>query len=232
MIVHLTKKSSNKKTGKIPVSITEEQSCPEICPWKNKGCYAKYGPLGLHWNKVNNREAKNLLSWKDFCNKISDFDSGQIWRHNQAGDLPGDNAKINGKALKQLVKANTGKRGFTYTHKPVLKTQHALNNRRAIQSSNRKGFTINLSANSLEEADKLYDLNIAPVTTMLPTDSQLKLETPKGRKVIVCPAEYVDRINCDNCKLCTIKDRKSIIGFRAHGAAKKSVNEKILNILC
>jgi len=232
MKVHLIKKSNNKKTGKIPVSTTEKVSCPKVCPWKDKGCYAKYGPLGLHWNKISNKTIKNLLTWKQFCKEVSEFTNGQIWRHNQAGDLPGDNLKIDGSNLKQLIKANSGKNGFTYTHKPVLNTRHALNNRRAIKSSNNKGFTINLSANTIKEADKLCDLNIGPVTTILPSNSPLKLKTPKGRSIIVCPAEYVDNINCDNCKLCCISTRKSIIGFRAHGTAKKSVDNQILKILC
>ena len=232
MQVHLTEKSNNKKTGKIPVSITEEVSCPHNCPWKDKGCYAKYGPLGIHWKKLNNNEIKNILDWDQFCQKVSDFAKNQIWRHNQAGDLPGKDIKIDAKAMHQLIKANKGKRGFTYTHKPVLKTRHALNNRRIIKKSNQKGFTVNLSADNVKEADKLYNLNIGPVTTMLPSNSKFKTVTPEGRKVIVCPAEYKESITCSDCKLCAISNRKVIIGFRAHGAAKKTVDEKILRTIC
>jgi len=230
MNIHLTKKSSNKKTGKIPVSTTEEQSCPSICPWKEKGCYAKYGPLGLHWKKVNNNSG-NILNLNEFCHEISELEVGSIWRHNQAGDLPGKDNRIDGKQLQKIIAANKGKRGFTYTHKPVLTTKHALNNRRAIKSSNNNGFTVNLSANSLGEADRLFKLNIGPVTTILPSNSQLKVKTPEGRSVIVCPAEYNEDVNCANCKLCAIPNRNSIIGFRAHGAAKKSIDEA-LKIIC
>lgn len=230
MNIHLTKKSSNKKTGKIPVSTTDEESCPDLCPWKKCGCYAKYGPLGIHWRRVNNNEA-NVLSLEQFCYEVSSFEEDQVWRHNQAGDLPGKNAKIDGEGLKKIVRANRGKRGFTYTHKPVLKTRSALNNRRAIKSANQNGFTINLSANNINEVDTLANLNIGPVTTILPSDSDLKLKTPEGRTVIVCPAEYEENTNCSNCKLCAIPNRKSVIGFRAHGSAKKSINEA-LKIIC
>lgn len=222
MYVYLTKKSKNKKTGKIPVTITEIKSCPTSCILKNKGCYAKYGPLGMHWKKIKAKN-KHALKWKQFCNEIKKFNDGQIWRHNQAGDLPGLNEKIDAKKMRELVKANKGKKGFTYTHKPVLRTSYALNNRRIIKRSNSNGFTINLSANNIEEADRLIDLNIAPVTTLLPSDSPIKLKTPKRNKVIVCPAEYKDT-NCKKCKLCSINNRKIIIGFRAHGTAKNAVN--------
>ena len=50
---HLTKKSSNIKTGPIAVSTTSKDSCPATCPLKGNGCYAESGPLLLHWNKVS-----------------------------------------------------------------------------------------------------------------------------------------------------------------------------------
>ena len=56
---------------------------------------------------------------------------------------------INPRMLAELVAANRGKRGFTYTHKPP--SQECA----AIRRANRNGFTINLSADTLEEEDKL-----------------------------------------------------------------------------
>lgn len=50
--VQLTMKSSNVKTGPIPVSTTGAQSCPNACSLKGSGCYAEGGPLGMHWRKV------------------------------------------------------------------------------------------------------------------------------------------------------------------------------------
>ena len=44
MNVHLTLKSSNAKTGPIPVSTTEKASGPPDCAMR-EGCYAASGPL-------------------------------------------------------------------------------------------------------------------------------------------------------------------------------------------
>lgn len=52
--------------------------------------------------------------------QIAALTEGQLWRHNQAGDLVGGGNEIDTAPRGQLVAANAGKRGFTYTHKPVI----------------------------------------------------------------------------------------------------------------
>ncbi|AGR89223.1 hypothetical protein X831_gp103 [Pseudomonas phage PAK_P2] len=60
--------------------------------------------------------------------------------------------------------------------------------------------------------------------TILPMDAENVSFTPKGRKVVACPAEKSDKVNCKSCGLCQVADREYIIGFRAHGTAKKTVD--------
>lgn len=212
MHVALTLKSRNGKTGPIPVSTTISASCPQACPLSDGACYAKHGPLGMYWRKVDRKEAG--ASWKAFVSAIADLPGGQLWRHNQAGDLPGRGNRINFSQLRALVKANTGKRGFTYTHKPLTPT-----NMRIIAEANQNGFTINLSANNPAHADKLAELNIGPVVTVLPQDQTINTETPDGRKIVVCPATIRDNVSCRSCGLCQ-KQNRPIIGFPAHGVSK------------
>lgn len=225
MKVHLTLKSGNEKTGKIPCSMTERSSCPSTCPFYNKGCYALYGPCKMHWDKVSARG----LEWKKFCAEVEKFEPGQIWRHNVAGDLPGRDNKIDSAKLSALVKANHGKMGYTYSHKQLLSGKYAKDNRKQIKAANKGGLTINLSANSLAEVDKLAALKIGPVTVVLPADCKDKLKTPKGRTVIKCPAQSKEGISCENCKLCARPNRNVVIGFAAHGAATKTVSEIVGN---
>jgi hypothetical protein len=220
-IVHLTLKSSNIKTGPMPASTSGASTCPDSCPLKSKGCYAKGGPLNMHWNKVSN--ADRGTTWQTFLDTIATLPEGQIWRHNQAGDLPGDNDAIAPDLLAQLVKANSGRRGFTYTHKPVLNSQRGpvAANRRAIARANQKGFTVNLSANGLNHADKLAALNVGPVVTILPPGIQKNTMTPKGRKVVICPAQVREDVTCLTCRLCSRANRSAIIGFIPHGSARR-----------
>jgi hypothetical protein len=214
----LTRVSSNKKTGPIPVSTTTRDTCPDACAFKAKGCYASYGPTALHWRKVTSGERGKL--WADFCADIKALPRDQLFRHNQAGDLPGDGIAIDLPALEHLVKAAKGKRGFTYTHYEADKFDNA----QAIKWANDSGFTINLSGNTIAHADTLAALKIGPVVVVLPKDAPNVSYTPNGIKVVACPAEKSDKINCANCGLCQLSERPYIIGFRAHGTAAKTVD--------
>jgi hypothetical protein len=225
--IHLTLQSRNAKTGPIPVSTTSADSCPPSCPLAAAGCYAKSGPLGMLWAAVSRTKpgatmhhGKNnvrTLTWDGFTAAIKALPAGALWRHNQAGDLPGVGDKIDAKALGQLARANKGKRGFTYTHKPVKGRNAA-----AIAKANAAGFTVNLSADNLTEADELSAAGVGPVVTLLPAEvtGNEKLFTPAGRRVVVCPATYRDDVTCASCALCAVATREVIVGFPAHGASK------------
>lgn len=157
-------------------------------------------------------------SWQGLTAAVSNLGVGQIWRHNQAGDLPHTDQQIDAKKLETLVAANAaaGARGFTYTHHDV----RIAGNAAAIADANARGFTVNLSANNLAHADILKSLEIAPVVVVLPADQDAKkLETPQGNRVVVCPATYRDDVTCSSCGLCA-RQRDVIVGFPAHGAQK------------
>ena len=213
---HITPKSKNSKVGKMAVTTSTATTCPTSCPFKSNGCYADSGPLKLHWNKVTKGERGD--DWSTFIDKIKDLPTGSKWRHNQAGDLPGDMEKLDDEKCIELAKANKGKRGFTYTHYDVLNNfQNAI----TVNMMNHLGFTVNVSANNLDHADKLCDMDIAPVATVLPIEQTTNTVTPKGRKVVVCPATYKDDVSCASCMLCEKWDRNVVVGFPAHGTSKK-----------
>lgn len=216
--VHLVLDSRNRKTGRMPVSTTDQRSCPDACVFKDAGCYAEFGKMRAHWQKVPERGVR----FSQFLQQVRALPPGIIWRHNEAGDLPGIGDRLDATAVKRLAIANDGRRGFTFTHKP-MKLKSA---RQAVDFANRQGFTINLSANSLKHADELARLGIAPVAVVLPENSPDKLTTPEGRSVIVCLNE-TKRLTCLECQLCAVSTRKSIVGFRAHGQAKAIVTQLV-----
>ena len=99
--VHLTLKSRNEKTGPMPLSTTTAMKCPVASPYNSGGgCYASGGPLAIHWRKVT--EGLAGMPWKAFTAAIAQLPLGILWRHNEAGDLPGIGDNLNG--------ANTGAR--------------------------------------------------------------------------------------------------------------------------
>jgi hypothetical protein len=219
---HLTLKSRNEKTGPIPVSTTERKTCPAACPLQGGACYAETGPLRFFWDKVSDGRAG--VEWPAFVEQVAALKPGVLWRHNQSGDLCGNGLAIDLPALENLVAANAGKRGFTYTHYDPRLGRNAA----AIAFANFSGFTINLSGNSPAHADHLAAYGIGPVTTVLPIDAAKNetLQTPQGRKIVVCPATYRNDVTCQSCGLCAIAARDFIIGFPAHGTGKNKA-EKI-----
>lgn len=210
---------SNSKLGKgVFVSTSSKQTCPDTCQLKGNGCYAESAPMSWHWDKVT--KGLKGRSWEDFLLQIRALRRGEFWRHNQAGDLPGLGDRLDTKALGQLVAANKGRRGFTYTHKPLNRKAEQT----AVKEANANGFTINVSTDNLAMADKAMAMAIAPVVTILPAVTEGKVVlTPAGNKVLVCP-EYTKGWTCQKCQLCAVPNRNYAIGFPAHGIWKKKVN--------
>ena len=166
MKVHFIPVSQNAKTGPIPVSIIERASCWPGCALYENGCYAETGALAMHWDRVSRGLAG--ASWSEFCAKVAALRPGRLWRYAQAGDLPGYGPQIDGALLQELVAANAGKNVIAFTHKPVLGDDHvAVENRRLIARAIKAGFMVNLSADNPANADRLADLGIAPVVTVL-----------------------------------------------------------------
>lgn len=217
--VSFARRSQNTKTGPIPVSMTSQATCPPSCSFYGAGCYAENHWLGKSWEKTPEKG----LTWEAFCRKVERLPVGQLWRHNQAGDLPGVGERIDIKALMRLVIANEGKRGFTYTHK---KSREAIS---AVRYANEHGFTVNLSCDSLEEVDRWRsDCPSLPlVVTISKDETRSTFETPAGHRVTVCPAQTRDEVTCASCKLCSVASRRAIVAFKAHGQNKRKVSELV-----
>jgi len=231
----VTLKSGNPITGPILVTTSPRASCPLSCPLRKKStqpeagvCYAEHGHLGHYiWTALDRTPAgewikgtRYVFSLAELARCIRIQPPGTLWRHNQAGDLPSDDGvTIARDRLRRLTAANTGRRGFTYTHFDVVSNKE---NREAVKEANDDGFTVNLSADSLEEADELAALGIAPVTVVVPATQTSNTATPEGRQVVICPARVRKGINCAACGICATK-RKAIIAFPALGRGKEKL---------
>lgn len=222
MMFHLSQQTRNSKIGNIHVSTSDARTCPDSCPLKGKGCYASSGPMAIHWNKVSRGERGN--SWGDFLLKLAALPKGDKFRHNQAGDLPGENEEIDSFKLNEMADVIRQRKlqAYTYTHKPLTES-----NLFSIRAAIAKGFTVNVSADNLHEADEALDLGL-PTVAVLPMNAPLTSYTPKGRKVIVCPAQREGKaVKCDSCMLCAKASRTVVIGFLAHGTSKNKITKRL-----
>jgi hypothetical protein len=215
--VHLNRRTKNEKTGPVAISTTERNSCPDSCPLRGAGCYAESGPLSWHWDKVSS--GVRGYQWGEFLSELRTLPPGAKFRHNQAGDLPGSGDRVDIEKVDGLATAADHLSGWTYTHYPPAGNLRAL---RRLNAS----LTVNLSADTLAEADALAETGL-PVVATVPTTTPERFITPDGRPGFVCPAQTRD-ITCADCMLCENRHpNRPIIGFRFHGASAARLDGRV-----
>ena len=215
-------KSANAKIGAIPATNSPRATCPPSCPLIGEGgCYADGGfYTRLNWDKLD--AGKRGAPWPEFIAKIAALKPGTLWRHNVSGDLPPMRPdEINEHAVVDLVAANRGKRGFTYTHYPMNRR-----NARIVRTANASGFTINASANNEAQA-VAYSKRKLPTVAIISDEKRgadWRSFKRAGVSFVRCPAEYRDGVNCKSCKLCSYAKRTTVVGFTVHGSRAASAN--------
>lgn len=220
---HLTPKSANRKTGPIPVSTSSAATCPsvDVCPFKENGCYALGGPLALHWRAVTAGERGTL--WGGFLAAIAALPHGQLWRHNQAGDLYRPATKLGRVMLDALVAANRGRRGFTYSHH--RRTPAVV---QAFKAATANGFTVNASCHSEGQADAAMANGLRAVFVVPAGESRVSWQTEGGNRAVVCPAQRLEAMDCATCQLCQRRPANVAIAFKAHGRSWRAVEAALV----
>lgn len=207
--------AGNSKTGAMLLVRSPRSTCPESCGLKGNGCYAENFPLALHWLKQDTTG----VDFSVVLYAIRTLPKGSIWRLFEAGDFepsPENPELISSQQVISLIAANNGKRGFGYTHYPVLP------NLETLQLMNASGLTINVSADSFEQAEVYFSLGLPTVVVVaenFPKDSVVD-----GVRVVVCPNQSTpSKPTCLQCQMCQKPDRDYVIGFRAHGTKKRKI---------
>lgn len=217
--------SKNRKLGNIPVTMTTAETCPPSCGFYDNGCYGEFGLQRHHW-----RQAVGGLTWEQFLERVAKLPHEQIWRHNAVGDLPGEGEHLDLDRLYKLAFAAVHTRAFTFTHK-------GKDNLEGLQAC-AWGISINLSADSIEEADDLryqideFDFDLGVAVTLPHNETRTHFRTPKGNQVTVCPVAHHKTkqgapITCETCRLCINTNRKTIVGFPAHGNLRKLITLRL-----
>ena len=220
MVYRFIENTNSRKVGAMAVSYSPRKTCPDTCPLKNDKCYGENFPIKLHWDNYSNDLNDNYNKFIDEIKLYRKYTPTKIWRHNIVGDLVTDkDFKINAKKLYQLIDANNikGKNG---------KNKLSRYNLNRIKEANELGFTINLSADTIDQAKQLYNKTKLPTAVSLPITKNKYKKLSKDKqadykkellqdKIVICPEQTHD-VKCIDCKLCNKSDRKVIIGFLEH----------------
>lgn len=207
--------SRNKKTGPIPVITAPRDTCPPSCALYNKGCYALYGRIKIHWDAISKGERG--LTWDQVMDYISRLPKYASYRYGQAGDVPGDGTYIDEDKIEQWIRINKRRRPLIYCHYPL--NGH---NIRIIKYASKHNLTINASANNPKQAAQYFKKGL-PTVTLIPEGSPNR-QIVDGVPIVRCPAEYDKKTTCATCMVCNSATRNSVIGFTPHGSGKKYAN--------
>ena len=207
--------AGNSKTGAMLLVRSPRSTCPDSCGLKGNGCYAENFPLVLHWMKQDTVG----VDFATVLYAVRTLPKDSIWRLFEAGDFepsPENPELISSQQVISLLAANKDKRGFGYTHYPVLP------NLEVLQLMNSSGLTINASADSLEQAGAYFSLGLPTVVVVaenFPKDIVID-----GLRIIVCPNQSTpSKPTCLQCQMCAKPNRDYVIGFRAHGTKKRKI---------
>lgn len=218
-LFHLSRVSSNKKTGPIAVTTTSKNSCPASCGMRS-ACYAATGPLALHWAAVS--DGRRSKQWRDHLDDLASLPFGSPLRLNQAGDLV---ASVSGRLSRAFIDGilsvvkSRRLQAWTYTHH-----DHTLGENGALlRRANREGLTVNVSTETEKSADRAIASGLPAVLAVNSQEARKAWRTAEGNLVKVCPAQCRDT-DCSRCMLCHRRGRRVIIAFLAHGTKKKTAD--------
>ncbi len=219
---HLSRKSSNRKTGPIAVTTTSKNSCSLNCGMR-EFCYAMNGHLGMHWNAVSNGSRSS--EWRKHLDDLVSLPFGSPIRFNQAGDLvAGRTGRLSRAFMNGLMAVVKARRlqAWSYTHHDYLIGENA----RLLRRANREGLRINVSTETEESADRAIASGLPAVLAVSSEETRTVWRTPARNLVKVCPAQLRDT-DCSRCMLCHKRGSKVIIAFLAHGSRKNRANQQL-----
>ena len=197
-------RSLNQKLGGIPASWSERGTCPPSCGLYEAGCYASYGKLGFHWKNVT----RDGLPWEGFLEKVRGLEESQVWRHNVAGDLQGSGQQLDVKRFTELVEANRGRRGFTFTHRSSARWR----------PSTSLWQTRTVSPSIYPPTRRLKRTDWSTSRSVRDNSSAARRPRPGPQDPSRSACDGLSggdgrSLTCLECQLCAIPDRKTIIGF-------------------
>jgi hypothetical protein len=125
--------------------------------------------------------------------------------------------------MRGMIAAVKHLKAYTYTHHSLTLGE----NLSLIKQANRQGFTINVSTENETAADDAIAAGLPAVMVVSSGESRTSWHTPAGNVVLVCPAQRENTKTCSSCMLCHKRGKRIIIGFLAHGSAKRRAESSL-----
>jgi hypothetical protein len=215
----ITPISSNRKTGPIAVTGRARRTCPTTCTFNPVnpdgvgGCYTQ-GRIDAHYAR-----ASRDYSYEEAVAALKQALSDRF-RDRVDGDVLTED-EIDLEYLEELTDAAV-EAGmlliFGYSH---VETR--------MPSDVPSRYVMNVSCETEAQVQDAIDRGFNAV---IASHQYLHGDTVAGRKIIQCPAERVESINCGNCggsagPICGRKDRDTVVLFSLHGSGAAKAAKSI-----
>jgi hypothetical protein len=216
----ITMVSGSDKSHGLTTIRSDRSTCPPYCLLKKNttgknGCYGDGYFISPIWDKC----AYVLTELLRLIRKIPPRQMVRLW---EVGDFPGTKGRMDKEICLTIAKALRFRKTFGFTH--YRPSEHNL----PIIQEMGKYITVNMSANSIKEADKYLAMGLDTVL-IVHEDSARVFLSPEGNKGVMCPAQTGKCDGCISCgngnPLCARQNRGYFILLKAHGVQKSCVNK-------
>ena len=205
-----TSRSDNRKTGNVPnawigLSREEAEDSCSGCGMLETGCYAHHGAVLIGSMSVTRAAKKNPSRYTLDVALKERHKKAKMVRVTALGDIGRSGKEVADEITDTVRETGLALVGYTH-HWREARVAEAWQGR------------LMASCDSLEDADRAVDEGWRAAAVVL-SDHPRVSKTPRGRTVIVCPAQLKDdySVTCNSCRLCNASARGPIIAFRAHG---------------
>lgn len=205
--------SRNSKIGEVSATYVSQATCPSTCPFKNSGCYAESGHVGIHTHRLNRSDMSDPVQIAQCeADEIRKLTGRFPLRLHVVGDCNSDVAAdiVSSAASEHQLKH--GQPAWTYTH--------AHNVRR----ESWRDVSILRSCENLQQVKQAHEDGFAAAMVVAEFERDTAYPITEDVVGIPCPQQTGRARNCMQCRLCMqdikLHSNKRVILFEAHGVSR------------
>ena len=212
--------SRNSKIGDASATYASQATCPSTCPFKNSGCYAESGMVGIHTHRLNRSVMTDPLQIAQCeADEIRKLTGRFPLRLHVVGDCTSDAAADIVSAAASEHQVKHGQPAWTYTH--------AHNVRR----ESWKDVSVLRSCENIEQVQQAHKDGFAAAMVVPEFERDTAYPIAEDIVGIPCPQQTGKAKDCMQCRLCMqdakLHNARRTILFSAHGVSRKRVVDAI-----
>jgi hypothetical protein len=221
--LHVVARSGNTKTGDIPVTYRPMRTCEPTCPFlpskDSGGCYGTGRIFAMAEKLTGERSADDvdatLAKRNPAARYMRDRVVGDVIDVDADGSVTVDVEYIEAVAD---AAARNDLTAFGYSHAWPRFTPEDVARMAA------SGYVMNASCETPADVDAALAMGL-PAT--IANDDIAEGTMIGGGRVVTCPAQTRDDVDCASCGLCAKPQRKAVVRFLIHGTAQRKARAAV-----